>query len=102
MKSFTVKTLSALTILSASMTSVFAESSGNSDGGLMAEMMAKRYPARVISDPDAQKRLASVRIETSDDGGLMKEMMSKRYQLPQLASAEVQEQLRKVEIPSSD
>ena len=102
MKLFTVKTLSALAILSASMTSVFAESSGNSDGGLMAEMMAKRYPPKVISAPEAQKRLASVRIETSDDGGLMKEMMSKRYQLQQFASAEAQERLRQVEIPEGN
>ena len=102
MKSFTVKALSALTILGASMTSVFAEPSGNNDGGLMAEMMAKRYPAKVISDPEAQKRLASVKIETSDDGGLMKEMMSKRYQPQQFASAAAQQRLRQVEIPAED
>lgn len=102
MKSFTVKTLSALTILGASMTSVFAESSGSHEGGLMAEMMAKRYPAKIISDPEAQKRLASVRIETSDDGGLMKEMMSKRYQPQQFASAVAQERLRQVVIPAGD
>lgn len=72
-----------------------------SDGGLMAEMMAKRFPAQVITDPAAQARLAQVQIrgESDQNGGLMAEMMAARFPAKVINDAAAQERLAQVKIP---
>ena len=66
------------------LASVFAinAAQAESDGGLMAEMMAKKFPAQVITDPAAQARLAQVTIpDGSGNGGLRVEMLQQHQEL---------------------
>jgi esterase/lipase len=75
-----------------------------SDGGLMAEMMAKRFPAKVISDPAAQERLSQVQIrgQSEHNGGLMAELMSARYPVKTISNEAAQARLAQVNIPVGD
>lgn len=73
------------------------------DGGLMADMMAKNYPAKMVSGPAVQAHLSTVKIasETHGNGGLMQEMMNKRFPIQSVHGDSVQEQLTQVSIPVS-
>ncbi len=85
------------------LASVFAigAAQAESDGGLMAEMMAKKYPAKVITDPAAQARLAQVQLpaETHQNGGLMAEMLAVRFPAKAITDEAAQERLAQVKIP---
>ena len=87
------------------LASVFAinAAQAESDGGLMAEMMAKKFPAQVITDPAAQARLAQVKLpaDTHQNGGLMAEMMAARFSAKVIDDPSVQERLALVKIPVS-
>ena len=66
------------------LASVFAinAAQAESDGGLMAQMMAARFPAKVIDDPSVQERLALVNIPASSgNGGLRVEMQQQHEEL---------------------
>lgn len=71
------------------------------NGGLMAEMMAKKYQVQPITDSAAQARLAQVQIggNTHQNGGLMKEMLAARYQVQPITDAAVQARLDQVKLP---
>jgi len=71
------------------------------DGGLMATMMVKKFPAQVITDPAAQVRLAQVKLptETHQNGGLMKEMSAARFPVKTIYGVQVQDHLSQVQIP---
>lgn len=85
----------ALLVTSMSTTMTYAE-----DGGLMAEMMAKRYPTKVVSGSQVQERLALVNFigETHQNGGLMKVMMEKHYPEKIVNDKVVQQHLTQVVI----
>lgn len=66
------------------LASVFAinAAQAESDGGLTAEMMAARFPAKVITDEVTQERLAQVKIPAgSGNGGLRVEMLQQHEEL---------------------
>lgn len=71
------------------------------DGGLMATMMADKYPAQVMTDPAVQARLTQVRVstETHQNGGLMKEMLAPHFSVKAIDGVQAQEHLSQVQIP---
>lgn len=75
---------------------------GDGNGGLMAQMMAKKYQPQVITDPAAQARLAKIQIaeDGHQNGGLMKQMMASRYPGKVISDEKAQEQLAQVKIPA--
>lgn len=87
------------------LASVFAinAAQAESDGGLMAEMMAKKFPAQVITEPAVQAHLAQVKLpaETHQNGGLMAEMMAARFPAKVIDDPSAQERLALVKIPVS-
>lgn len=71
------------------------------NGGLMTELMAKKIPTQVISNPEAQIRLSQVNIsnDTHQNGGLMAELMRNRFPVKITHSAAAQQHLATVTIP---
>ena len=63
----------------------------------MAEMMVKKFPAQVITDPAVQARLAQVKLpaDTHQNGGLM----AARFPAKVISDETAQERLAQVKIP---
>lgn len=72
------------------------------DGGLMTEMMAKKFPAQVMTDSVAQARLADVQVadDSHQNGGLMAKMMGERFSAKSITSPVAQAHLSQVVIPA--
>jgi hypothetical protein len=79
-----------------------AAQASDGDGGLMAEMMAKKYAPREISDPVVQASLSRIQItnDNHQNGGLMKQLMGSRYAPQVISDKKVQERLALVKIPT--
>ncbi len=85
------------------LASVFAigAAQAENNGGLMTEMMANKYPAKVIVDPAAQARLAQIQLPTAShqNGGLMTELLAARFPAKAITDEAVQDRLALVNIP---
>eukprot|EP00906_Rhabdomonas_costata_P017947 RCo026183 len=73
---------------------------GDGNGGLMTQMMAKKYQPQVITEPAVQARLSKVQIADDgyQNGGLMKQLMASRYSGRVITDEKAQEQLSQVRI----
>ena len=91
-------------IVLASSFALNAAQAADGNGGLMAELMAKNYPAQVITDSAAQARLAQVAVpgdRGNGNGGLMSELMASRFP-EKPVSEESQNRLSQVRIFGSE
>ncbi len=90
-----------LMIILASVFAIGAAQAEN-DGGLRAQMMAKRFPPKMITTtPAVQACLAQVKLpaELHRNGGLMNEMLGDRYPGKIITNEDVQNVLALVKIP---
>jgi len=80
---------------------VIGAAQAENNGGLMAEMMAKQYPAKVIADPAVQARLAQIQLPSAShqNGGLMAEMLAARFPAKAITDEAAQDRLALVNIP---
>ncbi|MBB6056221.1 hypothetical protein [Tolumonas osonensis] len=98
-KSLMVK--SALIILALSSINIAhaRQGDGNGNGGLMKEMMSKKYQVSSIHDPVKQKNLSKIKFQGQHiQGGLMKEMYLAKHPQKVITDLHKQEQLSAIKI----
>ena len=81
-----------------------AAQAADGNGGLMTELMAKKYQVQPITDAAAQARLAQVQIrgESHENGGLMSELMAYRTPTKVMNDEQAQERLAQVKIRATE
>lgn len=86
-------------ILSLNLFNIAHARQGDNNGGLMNELMSKKYKVDVINDPVKQRNLSKIKFQGQHiQGGLMREMYESKHPAKVINDEKIQNKLRSVKI----